>query len=300
MANDIPQKQNEDGALRRLLAQRRLYSRAKKIAALQFLAAVLGPAVLVLLDLYEPAAKNWVALTGLILVVVNEGIFDRIKESFQERAARHQESFDTDVLSLPWSNLTAGEPLEREELFDPALSELNTKDLRDWYSPAVGEIPLPIARITCQRTSSFWDSEQRRTYQGSLYGLVTLLIIAAIVFAVWRQLSLVDFVVAIAAPVLPFVMWALGEARAHSQAADRLDRLRSYVTVAWSRILEGTVSSEELGVESRRLQDALYDHRRLSPMVFDFLYWLLRPKLEAQVRASAEDQIKELRERGRV
>src|SRR5437763_1707535 len=106
--NTIPEKQNEPGQLDLLLAQRRLYSRAKvcftwKIS-LSMVFAIGGP---ILSSLYEPAS-GYVGLAAILCLFVNLLALERLESSYKVNAAKIQELFDTYLFDLPWSEYVAG------------------------------------------------------------------------------------------------------------------------------------------------------------------------------------------------
>jgi len=298
--NNIAQNQNSGQALRELLAQRTLYSKAKRITLAQFGLAVAAPGALILAEFYHPDLKAWTALTAIVITFVNEAVLEPIKGSVREQAAKIQEAFDSRVLEMPWSDLRAGPPVEREEIVELADINSNTDALRDWYSPDVAAASLPIGRLMCQRTNCFWDSTLRRRYRALIAGILIVVSIGLIAFALWRDLAMVDFVLSIAVPVLPFLLWSFKEMREHSEAADRLDRLRSFVTNCWRQILAGTIAESDLVQASTQLQDAIFDHRRRSPLVFDWLYRWLKKSLQENADSSAREMLQELRDKGRL
>lgn len=54
-------------------------------------------------------------------------------------------------------------------------------------------------------------------------------------------------------------------------------------------------------MESRLVQNEIFDHRARSPLVFDWLYWRLRGKHEIEMQDGAEEQVEEyLRSRPRT
>jgi len=298
MANDIPKRQNEERSLSQLAAQRHLYSCAKRVGLVQFVAAICLPAVLLLVEFYWPDATVWVALFGLVLTVLDEAILNSWKESLRERAAVIQESFDSYVLDIPWSDLFAGPPPNRDDFFTPGAAAVSRSALRDWYSPVVGEVPPDTARLICQRSSCAWDSRQRRRFRIIVLVVVSIVVVAMISFGLLKHLSLADFVLSVLAPVMPFLMWSVREVRDHSEAATRVDDLRTYNDELWNRILKGEMLASEMQLESRRLQDAIFEHRRHSPMVPDWVHSSLKSTLEKQMKASVRDMVGELKTAG--
>ena len=94
MANDIPQLQNGDQALRLLATQRRLYRWAKTISAIQIVLVIVPPTLLLVIDHLSPTLSVWPALAGILIAVLDAAAIDPIKDRLREKAAGVQELFD--------------------------------------------------------------------------------------------------------------------------------------------------------------------------------------------------------------
>ena len=88
--------------------------------------------------------------------------------------------------------------------------------------------------------------------------------------------------------------FALGirQYKEHVQSATRLDKLREYAEALWIKAI-GEANSEVLTNDARELQDEIYNHRRTSPLIFDWLYKHLRREDEELMNRAAEDMVKE-------
>ena len=53
-------------------------------------------------------------------------------------------------------------------------------------------------------------------------------------------------------------------------------------------------------MRSRELQDAIFNHRSSSPLIFDWVYNFLRSRMEEQMNAGADQLVNELRMAGNV
>jgi SMODS-associating 4TM effector domain len=67
----------------------------------------------------------------------------------------------------------------------------------------------------------------------------------------------------------------------------------------WAEILTGA-SDENVTRESRELQDEIFDHRRRNPLIFDWIYNLLRDGQEEQMNRAAAGLIEEAQTRLRL
>jgi predicted pore-forming effector associated with SMODS systems len=210
MANNIPQRQNEDAALRLLAAQRSLYGSAKIAQAVQFILVVIVPSALLVVEHFVVSFKIWAAFTGLIIAVADVGILETIKASLRRQAAAVQELFDCKVLELEWPARKVKKP-DPEDVHDAA-SDYRSDVLKNWYPQEVGELPLYVGRIICQRSNCWWDSKLRRRYRAAVLALFAILFIGVFVAALLKNLTIGDFVVSLLAPVLPILLWCIREA----------------------------------------------------------------------------------------
>jgi hypothetical protein len=91
------------------------------------------------------------------------------------------------------------------------------------------------------------------------------------------------------------LIWGLREYFRQKDAADALDHLRAAEESLWERARTGSCSINDCGVESRQLQNAIFDRRSNSPMIFSWIYNLQRISLEQRMSRSAEDMIGEIK-----
>lgn len=80
-------------------------------------------------------------------------------------------------------------------------------------------------------------------------------------------------------PLAPALVVGIRYWKEHSDAADRLDQLREHLDSMWKEGLTGT-SEEAMKVKSRSLQDEIFDHRKRSVPIFDWLFKKFRDKFE--------------------
>jgi hypothetical protein len=296
MANDIPQIQNEDASLRVLATQRGLYTWAKKVSILQLVVVIALPAVLVVLDSFFPTTKVWPAFVGIVVAVLDAVVIDPGKNSLREKAATMQELFDCKVLDLEWPALMASKP-DREDVLTTVGSD-NVGPLKDWYPTVAGALSLSVARIVCQRSNCWWDGKLRRYYRWTIIGFGVVAILCIVISALILKLSFEDFVLALLAPILPALLWGAREAKDQHEAADRIDRLKTFGDQLWEKALGGTLNEEELRQESRLFQNEIYRRRQRSPMVLNSFYSLFRRKFEVQMQQSADEMVADAQANG--
>lgn len=160
--NHIPEKQNADRFRNYLAASSRLYGQAKRLAGLQFVLTVPVPITLSVLAILFPEQKVWAALYGILISIFDVALFDKLQKDWKKDAAKVQEAFDCELLEMEWRDFKVGDKPTPESVLIAARKFLRKperiQNLRDWYAPVVGQLPLPLARIVCQRANIMWDS----------------------------------------------------------------------------------------------------------------------------------------------
>jgi hypothetical protein len=303
MDNEIPGVQNGRDALRLLAAQRQFYMEAKGWSVLQLSLVLAIPLLSLVLTPLFPDLKPWAALAGILVLISDVMFIEPAIRRKRSGAACAQELFDTTVLSIPWNPWLTN---ERPDLEDLQAAErrlasrkggLTVQALKDWYPASVGDLRLELARVICQRANTRWDSQLRRWYATGI-SLAVLVAIAAILFVgLARDMSLEDVLLVTIAPSLPAIMWAIRERVKHLQAADNVDRLKSMGTTLWNAAVGGLCPADECAAQSRQFQDAIFQHRKSSPFVFEWMYWLCRDTLEMRMQESTEDMVAQAKAR---
>lgn len=295
--NTLPEEQLQQKQLDRLAAQRQIYSDAKVVQAVQIILSVPVVIVWAILIALWPGLQVYAACWGIGLSLLDIVALNRLQVHLKERAAKVQELFDCDVLKLEWSNLKAGRKPDAEAIVQSAkkFRQLNTGDsvLRDWYPTVVGKLPIHLARILCQRLNCWWDAQLRTRYAIGVLIVDGVLIVSVFLVGLIGGLTLEKFVLAVLAPLLPAVVLGIRMFDQNLQRARVADRLKEYSEDLWGDAISGRNIPEELTIESRRLQDAIYDNRRMSPLVFDWVYRHLRTRHEEQANKGAGALIEE-------
>lgn len=297
MANTIPQAQNEPQQLGRLAAQRCIYTRAKRVVVAQLVVTMISPLVAAGLVAAWIELKGWVVFVGVLIAVVDALFLDRWQKHLKQHAARIQELFDTEVLDLPWHDVKVGQQPDVEDVI-AACRPLKKKDpsykaFRDWYPPAVGALPFHLARIVCQRANCRWDAMLRKRYRAAVLTGLVLLIISVVFIGFVGGMTIDKVFVAMAAPLLPSILWTIRETRSQSETADALDKLKGHLQTLWDGAHQGRISPSKVLTQSRDIQDEIYDRRRLTPLIFDWIYNLLRARQEEEMTMSADQMVEQ-------
>ena len=296
MLNSIPELQNSKLQIERLAAQRFIYSSAKRVQAFQLILAIPLTIALSILSVFVPSIAPWQAIYGLTVVLL-ESFLDAYQKNLRQQAAKIQELFDCDTLGLQWNELEIGFKPDVELVIESYNSFMqkggNLDKLSNWYPSVVGNLPIHLARLVCQRTSLRWDYQLRRWF--GKRALILSLTVIALLFAIsiWNQLSLENFILSALIPALPVFSWGLREFQKQTEVAGELERLKSHIEEFWEASITSRISIRQVESKSRALQDEIYDLRRDNPLIFDTVYNYFRLRYEHIATKGAEEYVKE-------
>jgi hypothetical protein len=293
--NDIPARQNSERALWLMRARQRTYALATALQVAQLCATVVLPAILAWIAITTPAARAPLAATSLLLLLIDIFVLDRAQSRLLERAARIGEQFDCEVLDLPWNGFIAGPKIDHEDIEAAAAAyskgEKALDRIRDWYPKAVGRAPLHIGRIVCQLASMRYDAKLRRRYATALWLLAGTTVFVG--FLAWASAALSpdEIVLSVFVPATPILVWSLREAFQQTNAAMAQERIKGAVDALWNNIAQ--TRAEDASLKAREFQDAIYQRRASSPLIFPLVYHALRDKMENQMNKGAEERLAE-------
>ena len=299
--NRIPEIQNENSQVERLAAQRHLYGRAKLAVGAQLTLATVPALVFSLLMLHLPGLKIWATLSSLGITLLDFGLIDPLHRSWRKIAAQIQEAFDCDVLSLDWTSLRAGKQPPPEEIMRYAAPIWNNKEkidrLRDWYPTSVGQLPLELGRLVCQRTNCQWDATLRATYSKCLVVSLWTVAITIFVLGTIANPTFDGFVLAMLAPATPAMLLALRQYREYADAARSSEQLREHVDNLWARAMSKDLELPALTPESRALQSEIFLRRATASPVFNWLYNRLAKQQQTFADRGAEQLVTEAKQK---
>lgn len=298
--NNIRAIQNETSQLQRLAAQRQLYADAKTALGVQFILSAPVTVILMTLAIIFPEINVYVALWGILLWLADELLLNKYQKELKEKAATIQEYFDCDVLSIPWNKLKANDNIVDELVKEYSENYNNSKtpmpSIRDWYSISVQNLPVGIARLVCQRANCCWDAKQRRRYANLIRNFLLILLIGMTIIGLIANLTIEDFLLIIAVPLMPAIRLLVRQVSEHNETADRLDKLKSFTESLWSDAING-LDADILLTRSRTLQDEIFEGRKRNAPIFDWMFRKLRRDYEIQMNHSSERLVAEAREK---
>lgn len=126
-----------------------------------------------------------------------------------------------------------------------------------------------------------------------LVGVVALMLLVGM-GSLWIDTTMTSFVLSALAPMTPVMTWALRERNRHAATCELLDRLNEDVKKLIEKSCAGA-TEQEISMRSRELQDAIYNHRVSSPLIFDWIYNHLRSRMEENMSAGAQELVDRLR-----
>jgi hypothetical protein len=307
-SNGIAHRQMQEPNLQRLAAQRQLYSNAKIIVGLQLVLSIfviffismssllLGSQWLMGYVGHRPLDISWIVTTsGVLIVIVDLLVLSPLSDRFRERAAKIQELFDCEVLQISWNSITAGDRPSLEEVHRNA-QKYRTKhqvlaDLEHWYCADADTVPLSVGRIICQRSNISWDVELRKKIMVRILIVASVLFLVLLVFGLAGDLSLKTFLTKVIAPFLPMFVFSVQQCRSNQQTIERLNGLLANADAAFQNAKNPSTSSTVLDDTARRLQDNIFNHRKSSPLIFDWLYDRYRASDESIMNVSCQELV---------
>ena len=298
--NKITETQLEPTQLKRLAAQRQLYTESKNVQKIQGIFNILGPPILAVCVTHLAMPHVYAVCYGIFVLCLNLFCLTSWQKSLQKKAAGIQELFDCDVLELDWQESVVGPPLEAETVEKYALKhkrkDPNYLCLKDWYAKNVGELQLHLARIACQRANCVWDTELRLRYRRLIVGILAVLAILTLFLGIKDGFSVEKFILVMVAPLTPAFVLGIQQYKEFTESIKRVDELRKSAVELWEKSFEG-IDPEELTGESRNLQNELYNHRWKSPLILDEFYERRKKRDEKLMNKTAGELVKEAKVR---
>jgi hypothetical protein len=298
--NNITIKQNEQKQLERLAAQREIYSFAKRLYLMQITITVLIPITFFIVGSIWNKLVIYSALFGIIAFIIDSLTITPAIKNLKSKAAKIQELFDCDVLEIDISPLKVVNDITVEEILinynAHTKIKKNIEKIRDWYPTNINELPISIARIICQRANCWWDSKLRIRYSSFLKYCGLFIFLSFFTYSFLLKINVTDFALMLSG-LIPYFQFCNKEFRDHIDAAQRLNELVRYSEDIWKYAIENPKDNHTLKLNSRRLQDEIFDHRSKSPLILDKLYGLFRDQNEVLMNRTSEILIDEAKEK---
>lgn len=292
---DILERQHHDRALALLAAQRQLYRHAKRLLATQMALLVLVPGILSSLALHDPAWRPWAAVVAIAALVIDVLVLDPLVRSKRNHGAIVQEAFDVLVFSLEWPIWRLASRPDQELIQDASSHILaSTRErsrLLGWYPLAIGRLSDLRAVLLCQRYNIVYGMRIRRPVAMVLLLLVSALCVGFLALTVYLDLKLADALLSVAVPALPMLSWTWREYVRQRDHVATQERIKGSIEKAIAEVGTGALAGAAASERVRHIQNEILAARMSDPLIFDWIYLLLRPRNEKTMAAAAEDQV---------
>lgn len=283
----IHARQNDSHALRLLLAQRRLYSGAKRWQGARWVGMLILGIGAPFVALLAPTFAVVVGAIAGMWLLAGRTILTWLETRTMVRAACVQEELDQYLFTMPETITRAERPspeilaLAAPEEDAQLVAAAKKERLTNWY-PIDAATPGAVTIAIAQRSNAAYTDRLIRT-------TVTVWAVFAIgwlaVLVLWASLSgitLANFLLGALFPVLPaFLDVAEYVGNTWKAAQDRTD-LAATITLRLTQD-RTTVDGQDLLV----WQERLFDLRRTTPQVPNWLYGLARRRNERAMHAAA-------------
>lgn len=292
----ILETQNKSYQIDQLLAQKNIYSNAKILQGFLIFITVPLPIILALIVKYYPNVideKNSIFILYLIIAALSEKVLESYITRFKKLAASIQEIFDTKVLNLQENRTLNTVAVDRETIRlyskKPRTKIKKVKKVTNWYSLYINTINTNIASILCQRTNIYYDFSVRKRYNWLVRLFVIITFFTLMVISINSDISLKSFLIEVILPTIPIFMFAYKEISSNTESIDNLEHLKNLIEENVENI---TINDSIEFSLLRKIQDRIYANRILSPLIPDFTYNIIRPKLEDEMNYSVEQKVK--------
>ena len=295
----ILRTQNENFQINCLLAQRNIYSNAKILQIILFVIAVIIPVALAFFIKYYPQIlneKNSIYCLYLVLALASEKVLEYFIKRKKKIAASIQELFDRKVLLIKENNtldrISVDEEIIRNYSRKASKNAKKVREVVDWYSKEVFKLKTNVATVLCQRTNIYYDFSVRDNYKIFLYLVVITTFVILLIFSLWNDNSIKSFLIEVLIPTIPIFNFVYKEINQNNESIDNLKCLKEII----ENILQNIKNTTEIDEKKiREIQDRIFLNRILNPLIPDYLYKILRPRLEDEMNYSIEQKINQLR-----
>jgi len=295
---DIFNRQNLGINIDKLLAQRRLYSNAKKVNYFLILLTVFLPIIISLITnftILEINDKDWIYVLYAVVAIVLEKVFEIYIDRCKKTAASIQEDFDTTIFPLFENELLNTTYVDSDIIRKYSKKDKNNnkkvEKVTNWYSKEIENIHTNVAILFCQRMNICYDQNIKRKYNILLIILSILTFIILLGFSLFNDFSLMKFMIEVILPSIPIFAFTYKEFNTNLESVDNLQKLREIIEQNLNSIsINDSIDVEEL----RRIQDRIYQNRILSPLIPNFIYNFLWSELEDQMNYSVKTKIEEI------
>ena len=299
LMNSIHQDQNSQRSITLHAAKSHFYTAAERTQTIQLIIlvanALFWPAFLA----WKPEFKVWSALAALLIPSIELALIEPLQKKWKTCGAKIQEMFDCDLFELNWNEFKVGDRAREEDIASGAAKFRKAKGdetkLQDWYSFTFSDLPVSHARLICQRANAWWDTELRGKYIAGIFCSICALGLIALFIGLATGLTVEKFILVVVAPITPICMWGIKEVRKQSSVISEGERVVRHLESLWRRVCSGKPSERELDIESRSLQNEIFDRRKGNAVNPQWLYWKKRDEFQKLMVEAANQLLADYR-----
>ena len=287
--NDVNERQNEAFSIDMLSAQRHYYSMAKWVVyAAAFFCVIVVATLSILNRVYSNEILRTTVLAYSIIAFILNGILTNERNKLQILAARIQHLFDVRLFKLTWDNALCGTEPSVEDV--ERGKQKNQGGLIGWYKDVPNDLPLDAITLVCLRMNVAYDQNMKRKLNTFIY--ILFFVVICLIFAVNYQRTIWEMALYTLVPILPVVKFFFDVKKRIDSDKERLIRLDVRISTLMNNAIQGCrIESAEL----QNINNLIFEHRRTSPLVPDWLYNILRSREEKTAEYSAKHYYQELR-----
>lgn len=211
--NKIPDRQNEDKAILYLATQRQLYNEAKYFNFVILLFSVVLPLLFAIFQSIITENANLSVISYILSItsmIISLCLSSSVSKK-REDAAEIQQHFDIYVYQMPWDNKLFGKEKNLSDIVaEKSKSLIHSEEdkykLQDWYTPAVGTVPLVQGILSCQKENFYWDVTLRKRFRKMSIISIVFLGIAIIGVGLVKDESIGTLLFRLAF-IIPMIQW---------------------------------------------------------------------------------------------
>ncbi|CAA0238969.1 S-4TM family putative pore-forming effector [Acinetobacter baumannii] len=297
----IAQRQNEPENIKKLQAQRQMYSDIKFWMIFICVIGVILPIIVSFITFamnndffssllnFEKKDIGYIsAFIGVITTIYVE-LHSNFLKKLKEDAAKIQEKFDTDVFGLPWDNINVGSKPDTGLIFNKSKKFIkknpNYLGFVDWYTIRAASFRYPEAIAFCQQQNLYWDSSLRKDIVILAKIILFIIVITMFILGVFNDFTLRSLITNVILLLLPICLFFYKIITEHNETIKEMERLRDIN----DNLIEMTVSNQPLSpdflIQCRQLQTAIYSHRKSARPIPN---WLHKKRKNDQEEESAD------------
>lgn len=295
---EILEQQNTDTNIDKLLAQKRLYSYAKIFKWSFVLITIILPMIISFLDNFRVIEiKEWqnIYIIYMVIAFIVGIIFDNYIDNYRNIAAAIQEEFDISVFSIPKRkyliNIEANSNIIRRYSKKDKKNISKIEAVKNWYPIEIEKVKTNISILLCQRANVYYDETVRRRYQKVLLFLLILIPVILLLISIINGFTIEALLYKVFIPMFPIGLFLYEQDKEVNASINNLKSLKQKI----EELLNGISIDERIDEQDlREVQDMIYYNRKLSVLIPDFIYKMLRSNSEDEMNYSIKEEIGKL------